>query len=103
MLSQGLTKSQADYNLYFHEENGKLTLLLLYVDDVYLTGNNTAHIASIRAEIQKEFDMSDLGILSYSLGIEFIFQPDGILLTHVSMSKRCFRNLVWRTVSQFQH
>lgn len=81
LLSQGLTKSQADYNLYFHLDQGKITLLLLYVDDVYLTGDNHAHIAFIKSEIQQAFEMSDLGLLSYSLGIEFMFWPDGISVT----------------------
>jgi hypothetical protein len=73
LLSQGLKKSKADYNLYFHDDHGKLTLLILYVDDVYLTGNNTEHIALIRSEIKQAFEMSDLGLLSYSLGLEFLF------------------------------
>lgn len=81
LLSQGLTKSKADYNLYFHEDQGKITLLLLYVNDVYLTGNNDVRIAFIRKEIQQTFEMSDLGLLSYSLGLEFLFEPEGILVT----------------------
>lgn len=81
LLSQGLQKSQADFNLYYQEINGKLTLLLLYVDDVYLSGNDTERIALIRSDIQKEFEMADLGLLSYSLDLEFLFQPQGILVT----------------------
>ncbi|OAE30886.1 hypothetical protein AXG93_3943s1170 [Marchantia polymorpha subsp. ruderalis] len=81
LLSQGLTKSQADYNLYFHLDQGKITLLLLYVDDVYLTGDNDAYIAFIKSEIQQAFEMFDLELLSYSLGIEIMFQPDGISVT----------------------
>lgn len=81
LLQEGLKKSSADCNLYYHEENGLLTLLLLYVDDVYVTGNNDSHIAHIRGAIQGKFEMSDLGLLSYSLGIEFIFSPSGIMLT----------------------
>lgn len=81
LLSQGLQKSKADYNLYFHKAQGKLTLLLLYVDDVYLTGNNDEHIAFIKSEIQQAFEMSDLGLLSYSLGMEFLFRSDGLSVT----------------------
>ena len=81
LLAQGLRKSQADFNLYFHEQDGLLTLLLLYVDDVYLTGNDSKCIALIRSHIKGEFEMSDLGLLSYSLGLEFLFRPEGILFT----------------------
>lgn len=81
LLSQGLTKSTADGNLYYFEEGGKLTLLILYVDDVYITGDHSSHIAEVRANIQCEFEMCDLGLLSYSLGLEFIFDTAGILVT----------------------
>ncbi|OAE32015.1 hypothetical protein AXG93_2772s1250 [Marchantia polymorpha subsp. ruderalis] len=37
--------------------------------------------AFIKSEIQQAFEMSDLGLLSYSLGIEFMFRPDGISVT----------------------
>lgn len=81
LTSQGLQKSNADYNLYYNDRNGRLTLLILYVDDVYLTGKKDDHIQFIRTEIQKEFEMSDLGVLSYSLSMEFLFLPDGIAVT----------------------
>jgi transposase InsO family protein len=81
LSSQGLHKSSADSNLYYLKEAGKITLLLLYVDDVYITGSNTPHIALLRSEIQQAFDMTDLGLLSYSLGIEFLSRPDGIFIT----------------------
>lgn len=81
LQSAGLRKSTADGNLYYHEVDGLLTILLLYVDDVYITGSNDTHIAYIRAAIQEEFEMSDLGLLKYSLGLEFLFNPAGILIT----------------------
>lgn len=39
------------------------------------------HIASIRSAIHSQFDMSDLGLLSYSLGLEFVFTSSGVLVT----------------------
>lgn len=81
LLSQGLSKSTADSNLYFHHREGKLTLLVLYVDDVYLTGNDTEYIDLIRTDIQREFEMTDLGVLTYSLGLEFIFLAEGLAVT----------------------
>ncbi|OAE29048.1 hypothetical protein AXG93_146s1240 [Marchantia polymorpha subsp. ruderalis] len=45
------------------------------------TGNNLPHIARPQTEIQTAFEMIDMGILSHSLVIKFIFSPDGIRLT----------------------
>lgn len=81
LLSQGLQKSSVDANLYFYESQGKSTLLLLYVDDVYLTWNDTAYIELIRQAIQTEFEMSDLRLLSFSLGLEFLFSDSRIRVT----------------------
>lgn len=78
---EGLQKSTTDCNLYFFEAGGLLTLMLLYVDDVYIIENNDAHITHIRAAIQGGFEMSDLGLLAYSLGIEFLFSSSGIMMT----------------------
>lgn len=52
---------------------------MLYVDDVYLTGDDHPHIELIRTAIKQQFEMTDLGLLTYSLGLEFLFRPKGIL------------------------
>ena len=38
LMALGFTKSKADSNLYFKVEGGRLVMLLLYVDDLFLTG-----------------------------------------------------------------
>jgi hypothetical protein len=53
----------------------------LYVDDVYLTGDHHENISLLRAAIQTQFSITDLGLLSYSLGLEFHFSSIGILVT----------------------
>jgi hypothetical protein len=42
----------------------------VYVDDILITGNNEAYIASINKELKKGFEMTDMGHLHYYLGIE---------------------------------
>lgn len=44
-------------------------MLLVYVDDILLTGNNAAHITSLIAHMHKAFSMKELGNVSYFLGI----------------------------------
>ena len=38
LTSLGFTKSKVDYNLYFKAMNDEFVILLLYVDDIFLTG-----------------------------------------------------------------
>ena len=56
-------------------------MLLLYVDDVYLVGNHSDQIEWLRQELLSRFEMTDLGLLSYFLGVEFIQRPIGLILT----------------------
>lgn len=44
-------------------------MLLIYVDDILLTGNNDAHITSLIAHMHEVFSMKELGPVSYFLGI----------------------------------
>jgi len=45
-------------------------LLLLYVDDILITGDDVEHISLVKQQLGEHFPMSDLGPLSYFLGIE---------------------------------
>jgi hypothetical protein len=56
--------------LFVHVSLKGHTLLLLYVDDMLITGDNLEHISHVKQHLSKEFQMSDLGPLSYFLGIE---------------------------------
>ena len=73
----GFTKSEADANLYQIVVEGKLLIIVLYVDDLILTGDEQ-WIHSCKADLAKEFEMKDLGLLHYFLGLE-IWQREGEL------------------------
>ena len=73
----GFTKSEADENLYQIVVEGKILIILLYVDDLILTGDEQL-IHSCKADLAKEFEMKDLGLLRYFLGLE-IWQQEGEL------------------------
>jgi hypothetical protein len=72
LIRQGLTHSQHDPNLYFSVQNGKRTILLLYVDDLLLTGDNVNEIERLKSELQKEFEMTNLGLAHNYLGTEIV-------------------------------
>lgn len=92
LTGQGLQKSSADQSLYFHEENDDFTLLVLYVDHVYLTKNNLLHIARLWKEIQTAFDMTELVTSSYSSRIEFLLSPYSIRFTQLQYIKSMLAN-----------
>ena len=54
-------------------------ILLLYVDDLFLTGNEKK-ISKCNKNIVVEFKMKDIGLMHYFLGLEVWQSPEGIFL-----------------------
>jgi hypothetical protein len=73
----GFTKSEADANLYHIVVEGKLLIIVLYVDDLILTGDEKL-IRSCKEDLAREFEMKDMGLMHYFLGLE-VWQGDGEL------------------------
>jgi hypothetical protein len=65
LMSLGFTKSKEDSNLYYKVVDGGPVILLLYVDDLFLTGDKKL-ITESKRKISTEFEMKDLGMMHYS-------------------------------------
>ena len=65
----GFTKSKADSNLYYKVEDGNPVILLLYVDDMFVTCVNGL-IANTKRKLSTELEMKELGMMHYFLGME---------------------------------
>ena len=55
-------------------------LVVIYVDDLIVTGDSDADIENVKLLLKQKFEMKDLGELHYFLGIEVIRSPGGIWL-----------------------
>src|SRR6185312_15741262 len=53
----------------------------VYVDDIIITGNDSLEIVRLKENLNKEFEVKDLGQLRYFLGIEIARSPRGIILS----------------------
>ena len=78
----GVSKSKANPNLYFKVIEDEPVILLLYVDDLFLTGNEK-HIAYCKKKLDEEFKMKAIGFMYYFLGLEVWQSPEGIFLNQV--------------------
>eukprot|EP00253_Pinus_taeda_P014679 PITA_14679 len=66
----------------FVKKVGKIVVyLVVYVDDLLMTANNESYIASIKKELGKSFEMTDLGYVHYYLGIEVTQHSKSIFLS----------------------
>ena len=79
LSSLGFTKSKANSNLYYKVEEGNPVILLPYVDDLFVTGMDGL-ITDTKRKLAVEFEMKDLGMLHYFLGMEVWQNVDGIFL-----------------------
>ncbi|GKA38344.1 uncharacterized mitochondrial protein-like protein [Tanacetum coccineum] len=58
-----------------------MVVVLIYVDDVIITGNNLIKIQETKKQLDDEFNIKDLGPLKYFLGIEVAKTRDGLVLS----------------------
>eukprot|EP00253_Pinus_taeda_P011305 PITA_11305 len=73
----GFMKSEADANMYHIVVEGKLLIIVLYVDDLILTSDDQL-VKSCKEELAREFEMKELWFMRYFLGMD-VWQGDGEL------------------------
>jgi hypothetical protein len=78
LLSLGFLQSKSDYSLFTRQIGTSFIVLLVYVDDIVLAGNNSADIASFIQLLNLKFKLKDLGDLKYFLGLEVARKSTGI-------------------------
>ena len=76
----GFVQSKFDYSLFTHTQRSSFIVLLVYVDDILLTGNNPACVDSLKKVLDDRFGLKDLGSLRYFLGLEVARTDEGISL-----------------------
>ena len=82
MKELGYKQCNGEHTLFFKIAPGGLTtILIVYVDDIIISGNNLEEIRNLEVHLDKSFRVKQLGLLKYFLGIEFVRSSEGILMT----------------------
>lgn len=74
----GFTRCVDEHALYTRRSRGSTLIVGVYVDDLIITGAKKEDIETFKQEMTSLFRMSDLGLLSYYLGIE-VMQEGGVI------------------------
>ena len=77
----GYIASPYDSALFLRRTDKGTILLLLYVNDMIITGDNLSGIQELKDFLSQQFEMKDLGHLSYFLGLEITHSTDGLYIT----------------------
>ncbi len=72
LVTNGFQTSNADFSLYVKNIDHGIVIIVIYVDDLIITGNNDADIFDLKKLLKQKFEMKDLGKLRYFLNIEVI-------------------------------
>ncbi|KAL5551711.1 hypothetical protein UlMin_001887 [Ulmus minor] len=81
MKNFGYKQSNSDHTLFLKHRKGKITALIIYVDDMVVTGDDHDEIDCLQRHLTSEFEMKQLGDLKYFLGIEVARSKHGIFLS----------------------
>ncbi|RVW87772.1 Retrovirus-related Pol polyprotein from transposon RE2 [Vitis vinifera] len=76
----GFLQSYSDYSLFTYTKGNVQINVLVYVDDLIISGNDSATLKTFKAYLSDCFKMKDLGVLKYFLGIEVARSSVGLFL-----------------------
>jgi len=69
LQQKGFCRGNVESNLYFKQDQGHLIILEVYVDDIIFGSDDNTLSQQFVLDMQKEFEMSLLGELTYFLGL----------------------------------
>lgn len=85
----GFAASKCDPSLFIYKTKSHTVYLLVYVDDIIITGSSIPLIQHLTSQLNSKFSLKQLGLLDYFLGIE------------VKTSGICCRKPVWQKLNPF--
>jgi hypothetical protein len=111
VTAAGFSINVHDPTLFVYTSPRGRTLLLFYVDDIIITGDDSEYIAFVKARLREKFLMTDLGHLCYFLGIEvfstcdefYISQEKYIqdIFAHAALGDERTVELLWSSMFSF--
>ncbi|KAJ9535118.1 hypothetical protein OSB04_un001804 [Centaurea solstitialis] len=93
LKSMKFQKCMKEPSVYRKNEGANLLILAIYVDDLFVTGTNLNMIKRFKSEMSMNFEMSDLGRLTYYLGIEVKQDESGITINQEAYARRILKEV----------
>ena len=91
LLKIGFQRSLSESTLYVKIFNDDLIAISLYVDDLLVTGSNAGLVQQFKDQMMQVFEMTDLGEMSYFLGMEIQQQEKGIFVGQFKYAKEVLK------------
>lgn len=81
LVSYGFKQSKFDHCLFLKSNADHFIVLVVYVDDILVTGTNQNEIRQVKEFLHREFTIKDLGQADYFLGIGLVHSSQGIFIS----------------------
>ncbi|KAJ4724698.1 Retrovirus-related Pol polyprotein from transposon TNT 1-94 [Melia azedarach] len=92
-MKEGFEKCDYEHTLFIKtRKEGKVLIVSLYVDGLIFTGNDELMFTEFKNSMKDEFDITDLGMMRYFLGLEVLQRSYGIF---ISQKKYALEVLKW--------
>ena len=66
----GYKQAQTDHTLFYKHKDGKITILIVYVDNIILTRHDKHAMEDLKEKLEREFEIKDFGSMRYLLSME---------------------------------
>ncbi|KAL0447558.1 UNVERIFIED_CONTAM: Retrovirus-related Pol polyprotein from transposon RE1, partial [Sesamum latifolium] len=87
----GFSRYLHEYALYVKKDKGDILCICIYVDDLILTGSNPHMYGTFKKVMAQEFEMSDMRLMSYYLGLEVKQQSNGIFISQEAYAREILK------------
>ena len=91
LLQQKFKRGSADSNLYIKQDNDSILIIEVYVDDIIFGSDDDSLSQQFAKDMQKEFEMSLLGELTFFLGLQISQRTEGIFITQTKYIKEMLK------------
>ncbi|KAI0524425.1 hypothetical protein KFK09_003794 [Dendrobium nobile] len=92
---KGFIKCYYEHALYIKNMNKDVLIICLFIDNLIFTENNQMMFQELKQAMTNEFEMIDIRLMAYNLGIEFHQMKDGIFISQESYAKEMLRSSRW--------
>lgn len=81
MKNQGHSQAQTDHTMFMkYSEGAKITVLIVYIDYIILTGDDVLEMSRLKESLALEFEIKDLRALKYFLKMKVARSKKGIMV-----------------------
>jgi len=91
LLNLGFVKSLSEATLYIRLKDDDILIMSLYVDDLLITGSNELQIKEFKQEMMCVFEMTDLGLMTYFLGMEVRQSKNEVFIYQKKYAKKILK------------